>query len=115
DREPCSTPIDCCAGEDVCEVPAGRRVVAACFDLTLNDTEHPAGADEGRERAVDERLSAVPVPCGLRSRLAALGCSAEKLEALLELLVALDVQLAISGVVTLVELVDHGVPDEAGV
>ncbi len=115
DGEERAAPVGRAAGEDVGEVPAGRRVSAAGLDLALHDAEHPAGADEGGEGAVDERLAAVPVPRGLRRGLAALGRGAEELEALLELVVALDVQLAVGGVVALVELVHHGVPDEAGV
>src|SRR5690606_22309648 len=98
DREERATPVGRASREDISEVPAGRSVPTAGLDLTLHDTQHPAGADERREGAIDERLAAVPVPCRLSRGLAALGRLTQQLEALLELGVAVDVELAVGGV-----------------
>src|SRR5690606_25552807 len=93
----------------------GAGVAAAGLDLSLHDSEHPAGADEGGEGAIDEGLAPAPVPCRLVSGEAVLGSLGELEKAGLELVVAFDVELAVGRVVALVKLVDDRVPHEAGV
>ncbi len=113
--EEAAAPVGCAAGEDVGEVPASGGVSAAGLNLALHHTEHPRRADEGRERAVGERLAPAPVPRGLVVGEAGLRAVGQQGEQRLHLVVALDVELAILGVVALVELVDHGVPHKTAV
>src|SRR5690606_17218619 len=108
-----SAPVGRAAGEDVGEVPSGGVVASGGLDLTLDDAEHPARADEGREGAVDEGLAAAPVPLGLVR--GETGCRAvgEQTPQLLERGVVLHVEVTGLRVVALRLLVDHRVPDES--